>query len=139
MIRACRQLELAVHARDESRPLTDALEILATREIDVIAHSLYADWDGMVLLVVTEDAPRAKRALEATGFTCETNPVILVEAREEVGAVAFLGAQLYRAGIPIQYSHMATSSDDMYFAVFKTSDDERALRALESEHFVQAA
>ena len=133
MIRVCRQTELAVRPEDESVALTDALEILAARGIDVIAHSLYADWKGMVLLVVTEDVRRAQRALEATGFKCESNPVIMVEAREQVGVVASLGVQLHQAGVPIEYSHMATSSDEMYFAVFKTGDDDGALRALRAD------
>ena len=133
MIRVCRQTELAVRPEDESVALTDALEILAARGIDVIAHSLYADWNGMVLLVVAEDVRRAKRVLETTGFKCESNPVIMVEAREEVGVVASLGAQLHQAGVPIEYSHMATSSDEMYFAVFKTGDDDGAVRALQMD------
>jgi hypothetical protein len=137
MIRVCRQTELAVRPEDESVALTDALEILASRGIGVIAHSLYADWSGMVLLVVTEDVHRAKRALEATGFECESNAVIMVEAPEEIGVVASLGAQLHQAGVPIEYSHMATSGDEMYFAVFKTRDDDRAVRALQAD--VQSA
>src|SRR5258706_6428883 len=68
MIRVCRQTELAVRPEDESVAVPDALEILAARGIDVIAHSLYADWNGMVLLVVAEDVRRAKRVLETTGF-----------------------------------------------------------------------
>src|SRR5258705_8004148 len=130
MIRVCRQTELAVRPEDESVAVPDALEILAARGIDVIAHSLYADWNGMVLLVVAEDVHRAQRVLETTGFKCESNPVIMVEAQEEVGVVASLGAQLHKAGVPIEYSHMATSNDEMYFAVFKTGDDDGAVRVL---------
>ena len=139
MIRVCRQTELAVRSEDESVVLTDALENLAARGIDAIAHSLYSDWNGMVLLVVTEDAGRAKRALETNGFKCESNPVIMVEAHQQVGVVASLGAQLHQAGVPIEYSHMATSSEEMYFAVFKTGDDDRALRALQVDFQSAAA
>ncbi len=139
MIHISRHTELAVRATGELVPLSDALEILAARGIKVIARSLYTDWNGTVLLAVTEDAWRAKRVLEAAGFKCESNPVIVAEAREEVGVVASLGVQLHRAGVPIEYSHMAASGDDVYFAVFKTSDAERALRALQADSPAAAA
>ena|SRR2546425_3081014 len=138
MTRACRQIELSVRTNTEDRPLLEALGILAARGIDVVAHSLYADWNGLVLMVVTENAARARCALEAADFKCETNPVILVEADAQVGAVASLGAQLYRAGVPIQYSHISTANDEVCFAVFKTGDDDRALQALGADALAQA-
>jgi hypothetical protein len=57
------------------------------------------------------------------------NDVVLVHAPDRVGAVAVIGAQLGHAGVNILYSY-ASSTGTQFHAVFKTSNDEEALRIL---------
>ena len=136
---ARKETELAVRADDSSVTLADVLEILTTCGINVLACSSYCDWHGPVVLVVTKEVMKAKRTLEAAGLKCTANSVIMVASKSRVGAVAWFGAQVCGAGIDILYSYASALHGERFCAVFKTADDDRALRALAETHFAQAA
>ena len=55
---------------------------------------------------------------------------MLVRETDSVGAAANLGFHLSRSGIDILYSYASSSGSDEFWAVFKTTDDDRAIRVL---------
>jgi hypothetical protein len=133
MARVRREVELAVRLRGQGGDPGEILRVVADSRISVLAHCTYSDREETVVLLVPSDPLRCKDCLEAAGFKSRANPVIIVEARDRVGAAARIGAYLGRSGIEILYSYVAAMAGGESLAVFKTSNDELALGALTNE------
>lgn len=61
---------------------------------------------------------------------CETETVLVVEAPLRPAFIARLGAVLRGVGIGIQYSYISLRGQSRVTAVFKTTDETRALNTL---------
>ena len=129
MAHARRERELAVHIGNQPGALAKLLALVADAGVNVLAYCTYSERHEGVVQLVTANALRAKLALEAGGFRCRMNDVVLVHAPDQVGAVAMIGARLGGAGVSILYSY-ASSTGTQFHAVFKTSDDATAVRVL---------
>jgi hypothetical protein len=139
MPKARTEVELAVRLGNEPGALGRVLSVVAAAKVDVFAYCSYSDRQETVVLLVTDNALSAKRALEAAGLLCRANSVVVVGATEQVGGAALLGARLGYAGIHILYSYASTAGPDQFYAVFKTSDDQRAISVLDGSTAARAA
>lgn len=139
MAKARKEVELAVHIGNRPGALGHVLGTVSAADVNILAYCSYSNRDEAVVLLVTEDAVKTKLALEAAGYTCKANAIVLVGAQDRVGAAATLGAHLGRAGINILYSYASMSGERDFFAVFKTMDDDRAIEVLESSALARAA
>ena len=107
------------------------LSTVTGKGTNIRALCSYNDRDRTMILLVTEDAPRAKQALEDAGFDCTTNPVIVVGLENRIGAIDRLGIDLQDAGIHVLRSYASYANRQEVCAVFKTQDDARAVKILE--------
>jgi hypothetical protein len=139
MAKARKEVELAVRFDNQPGAMARVLEVIAQARVNVLAYCSYSDRDQFVILLVTEDPHRAKTALQQAGFDCRANAIVLVSDTDRIGAAAQLGAHLGSAGISILYSYASSGGSDRFFAVFKTMDDEAAIRVLETQWGSQAA
>ena len=139
MAKARKEIELSVHIGNVPGGLGKVLATVAGHGVNVLAYCSYNDRNEAVVMLVTNDALEAKRALEGAGFPCKADSVVLVGATDRVGAAAKLGASLGDAGIDILYSYASSSGNDEFFAVFKTADDDQAIRVLDAHGWAQAA
>jgi hypothetical protein len=131
MAKARKEVELAVRVGNRPEALGEVLAAVAARHVSVLAYCTYSDCDELVVLLVTDNAYAAKAALQAAGFSCKANSVVLVGAATDVGAAAQIGAHLGMAGVQILYSYASTSGGEHFCAVFKTTNDEQAILTLE--------
>lgn len=132
MSKAHKEIELAIRLGNEPSALGKVLSTVATQHVNILAYCSYTDRTDTIVLLVTDDATKAKHALEASGFACRANSVVVVGANDQVGGAALLGARLGFAGVSILYSYASSSGSDRFYAVFKTSDDQRAVVVLDS-------
>ena len=139
MPQARNEVELAIRLGNEPGELGRALSVVAAESINLLAYCSYTERDDTVVLLVTDNALQSKRALEAAGFSCRANSVVVVGATDQVGGAAMLGARLGYAGINILYSYASLAGSTQFYAVFKTSDDQRAIALLDSSVSVRAA
>ena len=131
MAKARKEIELAVRVGNKPVALQQVLSILKARRLNVLAHCTYTERDDLVILLVTDNPLVAKDALQSAGFSCKANSVVVVGAPGELGSTAIIGAHLGLAGVEILYSYTSRSGGDRSIAVFKTTDDERAIQTLE--------
>jgi hypothetical protein len=124
-------VELAVRVGNRPAALGGVLASVAKHGVNVLAYCTYSDGDDLIVLLITDNALTAKEALQTAGFSCKANSVVLVGASDEVGAAARIGMHLGMAGVEILYSYASSSGGDQFVAVFKTTNDERAIQALE--------
>jgi hypothetical protein len=139
MPKARKEVELAVRLGNTPGALGRVLSAVAGANVSVLAYCSYSDHCETVVLLVTDNALAAKRALEAAGFPCRANSVVVVGATDQMGGAALLGARLDHAGVDILYSYVSLSGSSQFCAVFKTSDDHRAIVVLESSVAARAA
>lgn len=130
-MKARKEVELSVRVGNKSAALGGVLAAVANHGVNVLAYCTYSDGDDLIVLLITDNALAAKEAIHAAGFSCKANSVILVGASDEVGAAARIGMHLGVAGVEILYSYASSSGGDQFVAVFKTTDDEYAIQALE--------
>jgi len=126
-----REIELAVQVGDEPTEVS-AVEIIAWQPgIEVLAMRSYCGPDGVVLLLVTTNSRKASQVLEAAGFRCKSNPVILVGPLRQSGLAALIWTELAVLGIDVLYSYTSRIGAGHQYLVFKTTEDDRAMEALE--------
>ena len=126
-----REVEVTVRIGHEPTEMS-AVGIIAWHpDIEVLAMRSYCDHDGVVLLLVTTNPQKATHVLEAAGFRCKANPVIMVGPLQQSGLVARIGAELAFSGIEVLYSYASRVGDGHHHLVFKTAEDDRALQALD--------
>jgi len=129
--KARKEVELAVRVGNKPLAIQEVLSILTARGLNVLAYCTYTERDDLVLLLVTDDALMAKDALQTAGLSCKANSVVVVGAPHELGSTAIMGARLGLSGVDILYSYTSWLGGNQSIAVFKTTDDERAIQTLE--------
>jgi hypothetical protein len=126
-----RETELSIPIEDTLGAEELVLSTVTEQGTNVRALCSYNNRDRTTVLLVAEDSPRAKRALEDAGFDCSANPVVVVGMENRIGAIDQLGLHLRNAGINILRSYASYARHDEAFAVFKTQDDARAIEILQ--------
>jgi hypothetical protein len=137
MASVLKEVELAIPVKDTPGADRLVLSALLEQGVEVRALCAYNDGEKTMVLLVAEDALRAKQALAKAGFECKANPVVVVGLESRIGAVAQLGEYLYKAGIEILRSYSSYTKGSEMVAVFKTHDDARAIEILRAS--LQAA
>ena len=87
---------------------------------------------------MAKDADRLQTVLQSAGFESRATPIVLALARDAVGLPVRLGSALVRAGIGILFSYASRTEDERLCMVFKTTDDQRAIRVLEDSSLAYA-
>jgi hypothetical protein len=136
MIGATRQIEITVRTTNQPSLMSKLIAITVSCGSEVLAASSFWDGNETVVKLVTEDAFRTTRALQAAGFNCHSNPIVLVETPDKPGLSEFLSEKLVSAGVNILYSYSFRSDRELTYIVFKTTDDERAIYLLEVEALI---
>jgi hypothetical protein len=128
---AHREVELTVRIGYEPTEMS-AVGIIAWQpDVEVLAMRSYCSQDGVVLLLVTTNPRKASRVLEAAGFQCRSNPIVLVGPLCRSGLASLIWTELAVLGIDVLYSYTSRIEAGSQYLVFKTTDDERAMQALE--------
>jgi hypothetical protein len=136
MIGATRQIEITVRTVNQPASMGKLIALTVSCGAEVLAASSYWDGNETVVKLVTEDALRTARALQAAGFNCRSNPVVLVETPDKPGLPEFLSDKLVSAGVNILYTYSFRSDRELNYLVFKTTDDNRAIYILELEALI---
>jgi len=124
--------ELSIRMNDVPGAEESVLSTVTKQGANVRALCSYNDRNRMVMLLVTEDSPLAKQALEDAGFDCTSNPVVVVGLENRIGAIDRLGLHLQDAGINVLRSYASYANPQEVCAVFKTQDDARAVKVLQA-------
>jgi len=128
---AHREVELTVRVGHEPTEIS-AVGIIAWQpDIEVLAMRSYCSQEGVVLLLVTTNPRKASQVLEAAGFQCKSNPIVMVGPLYRSGLASLIWTELAVLGIDVLYSYASRIEPGSQYLVFKTTDDERAMQVLE--------
>jgi hypothetical protein len=109
---------------------------VAAENVNILAGTGYSA-SGLrrkaTFTLIVDNLEKAERALERIGADeIQDSMVILVETENKVGALEKISKAISDAGINIYYFYSTTSSGKTATCVFKTADDQKAIKVLRS-------
>ncbi len=116
----------------EDRPglLAQITQALAKARVNITAMCAYR-WDNTAYVDLAVDAPpTARRELAKMGIKAGTEDAIAAEMPNKAGELDKVTSALAAAGIDISYMYGTASSGRTSTAIFSTSDNKAALKAL---------
>jgi len=134
---ARKQTEIVVHLKNEPASIGEVTVAATTPNVEILASCFYWHRNGAVVRLVSEDPARTAQALARAGFQFQTDSVLLIGLQEMPGIAARTGLLLATAGIAVSYSYVSWTDRHKAFAVFKTTDDNRALRLLQTTALIE--
>jgi hypothetical protein len=140
MTTVSRNTELAVRVHKFHEALATILSLLAAAGIRLLARGIDADRRGNILLLLTDDTPRAKSVLEAEGYSCWLDDVLWVEYPQyRLGSAARLCQEIEHAHVAVERIYVSTVQSNRCFVVLKTSNNLAAYRHLSGHSLEDAA
>jgi hypothetical protein len=134
---ARKETEIVVHLKNEPASIGEVTVAATSPNVEILASCFYWQRNGAVVRLVSEDPARTAQALARAGFQYQTDSVLLIGLQERPGIAARTGLLLATAGIAVSYSYVSRTDRHKAFAVFKTTDDDRALRLLQTTALVE--
>jgi len=124
--------ELVVSVPNNVGVLANISKLLADRGINIEGVAGYAQGTDAKIMIVAEDALRAKEALEKGGYKMiKENEVLVLDLENKPGALKVVTAKLAKDGIDIRYTYgTACPSGCPARIVISTSANEKALVSL---------
>jgi len=130
MWKAAQKTELIVQLGVDNTASRSILSDLGARGIRIIAHNICPGRTGNALLLVADDLDKAGHTLRDAGYHYKTDEVVLIETDPLPACAARVGLRLRQQGIGVLYSYETTAGGNSRCAVFKTTDNARALHVL---------
>ncbi len=130
MANATKTRLLSFSTEDKPGLLAQVTQSMANAKVNITALCAYR-WDSTAYVDMTvDDPPRARRELAKMGFKVEAEDVLTVEVANKAGELDKVTSALAAAGINISYMYGSASSGRTSTAIFSTSDNKAALKAL---------
>jgi hypothetical protein len=117
----------------ENRPgrLANVLSALAREKVNVIALTIMDSHEHSVLRLVTNDVARTGQVLDTLNASHTEADVLMVELRNQPGALAHLCEQLAGAHINIDYAYCSSGGKNgKVYGIFKVSNVQKATQIL---------
>jgi hypothetical protein len=111
--------------------LANVLSALAKEKINVTALTVMDSHEHSVLRAVTDDAAKTLKVLKTLGIHCGESDVLLIELRNQPGALANVCETLAAEHINIDYCYASSGGrNGRVFGIFKVSNTDRAKNVL---------
>jgi hypothetical protein len=125
--------QISVFLENKPGRMAQVLSALAHEKVNLIAMTVMDSHEHRVLRLVAEDLPRARQVLKALGAPLTETEVVLVELRNQVGALAHVCEILAGEHINIDYAYCSAGGrNGRTLGIFKVSNTERAMRVMDS-------
>jgi hypothetical protein len=123
--------QVSVFLENKPGRLANVLSALERDKINVSGLTVMDSHEHSVLRLVTSDQARTKQVLKSLGIPYTESEVLLVELRNQPGAIAHVCEQLAAEHINIEYCYVsATGRNGKTLGVFKVANAEKAIRVL---------
>jgi len=103
---------------------------LVKAKVNITAICAYEMANQAYFMLTTDSAARAGKCLAFLRIGLEEEDVVVVEMANKVGELQQVAKKIVDAGINIDYMFGTAATGKSSTCVFKTSDDKKALRAI---------
>jgi hypothetical protein len=123
--------QVSVFLENKPGRLAKVISALAREKVNVTALSIMDSHEHSVLRVVTNDPSKTSQILKGLSIPCTEVEVMLVELKNQPGALAHVCELLAGEHINIEYAYVSSGArNGRVLGIFKVSNTEKALRAL---------
>jgi hypothetical protein len=123
--------QVSVFLENKPGRLAKVLSALARDKVNVTALSVMDSHEHSVLRIVTNDLAKTSQVLKGLSIPFAETEVVLVELKNQPGALAHVCELLAGERINIDYAYCSSGGrNGRVLGIFKVSNTEKALRAL---------
>ena len=124
--------QLAVFIENKPGTLAAVCDVLAKEGINIWGLATSDTTDHNVVRLVLDDPDRALELFEERGTLVVESEVLMVENRNQPGALSKIAKVLAKKKINIEYAYLATSPKAKNgLLILRTDDTKRALKVLQ--------
>ena len=125
--------QVSVFLENKPGRLAQVLLALAREKVNVVALTIMDSHEHSVLRLVTSDAARTIAVVDSLNASHTEADVLMVELRNQPGALAHVCEQLAAAHVNIDYAYCSSGGKNgKVFGVFKVSNIQKATQILTS-------
>jgi hypothetical protein len=125
--------QISVFLENKPGRLANVLLALAREKVNVIALTIMDSHEHSVLRLVINDVPRTAQVLQGLNTNYTESEVLMVELRNQPGALAHVCEQLAGAHVNIEYAYVSSGGKNgKVFGIFKVSNNQKAMQVLAS-------
>jgi hypothetical protein len=123
--------QLSVYLENKPGRLAQICTALSREKINITAVTVTESRERSVLRMVTDNLPLTRQVLKALNVPFEENEVVLVEMRNQPGALAQVCEELAQEHINIDYAYCSAGSrNGKTTGIFKVSNTPKCLKVL---------
>jgi hypothetical protein len=123
--------QLSVFLENKPGRLASLLRALAREKVNVVALTIMDSHEHSVLRLVVNDLPATRRVLQGLNVSSTEADVLVVDLRNQPGALAHVCEQLATEHINIDYAYCSSGGrNGKVLGIFKVSNSEKAVRVL---------
>ena len=123
--------QISVSLENKPGRLANVLSALAREKVNITAMSVMDSHEHSVLRFVTNDLPKTYQVLRALNTPYTETEVLVVELRNQPGALAHVCELLAAEHINIDYAYCSSGGrNGRVVGIFKVSNAEKAIRVL---------
>jgi hypothetical protein len=123
--------QVSVFLENKPGRLANVLRSLERQKINVTGLTVMDSHEHSVLRLVANDLPRTLEVLRELGVSHTESEVLLVELRNQPGALAHLCEVLAGEHVNIDYCYCSSGGrNGKVYGIFKVSNNDKAMRVL---------
>ena len=123
--------QVSVFLENKPGRLANVLSALAREKVNITALTVMDSHEHSVLRVVTNDPPKTVQVIKGLGTPFAEAEVLLVELRNQPGALAHVCEVLAAEHINIEYAYCSSGGrNGRVYGIFKVSHTDKAMRVL---------
>lgn len=123
--------QVSVFLENKPGRLANVMSALERQKVNINGLTVMDSHEHSVLRLVTSNPPETMRVLKSLSIPYTESEVLLVELRNQPGAIAHVCEQLAGEHINIDYCYVSASGrNGKTLGVFKVSNAEKAMRVL---------
>ncbi len=130
MAKAIRLKQLSFSMPDRAGLLFEITDAIETAKVNITSICAYGMDNTAYFMLTTESNARAKKALIQCGIEVKEEEVVAVDLPNKVGELQKVAKKIADAGINIIYMYATAATGKSSNCIFKTSDDKKALRVI---------
>jgi len=130
MAKAKKSKQLSFEMPNRVGLLSEITGAVASANVNITAVCAYGMGKKAYFMLLTENNAKAKKPLDALGAKIEEEDVISVELQNKVGELQKVAKKIADAGVDINYMYGAAGTGKSSICVFKTANDNKAIKAI---------
>jgi hypothetical protein len=130
MAKAKRVKEISFTLSNRVGLLSEVTTAIAGAKVNITVIGAYTKENNAYFMLTTDSNARTKKALASLGVGIEEKEVVEVEMPNKPGELQKVAKRIADAGIDIEYMYATAGAGKTATCVFKTADNNKAIKAI---------